>query len=72
LGPGGFSELASRLDCPAYALGGMTPDTVSRLGGRCAGVASVNSVLAAQDPLEAARALMGGEANQVATTGLPR
>jgi thiamine-phosphate pyrophosphorylase len=62
LGPGGFSELASRLDCPAYALGGMTPETVSSLRGRCAGVASVNGVLAAQNALEAARALMGGEA----------
>ncbi len=59
LGPGGFETLAGRAGCPGYALGGVTSDTVGLLGETSAlGIASVTAVVAAPDPLEAARSLL--------------
>lgn len=59
LGRDRFDALASRMDCAAYALGGITPATVEQLHSSCAhGVASVTGVLTASDPGAAARELL--------------
>ncbi|MBI3182040.1 MAG: thiamine phosphate synthase [Myxococcales bacterium] len=58
LGPHGFSELAARLPCPSFALGGIGPDTARRLAGRAAGAAAVSGVLRAADPKKAAAAIL--------------
>ncbi|MCA2977479.1 MAG: thiamine phosphate synthase [Myxococcaceae bacterium] len=57
LGPEGFSALAARLPCPAFALGGITPASAARLG-HPPGVAVISAVLEADDPAAAAAALL--------------
>ena len=57
LGPSGFAALAARLSCPAYALGGVTAEGLARLP-PSTGCAVIGSVLHAEDPLAAARALL--------------
>ncbi|CAM3824339.1 thiamine phosphate synthase [Corallococcus sp. ZKHCc1 1396] len=57
LGPEGFHGLAARLSCPALALGGMTAERAKTVRGAW-GVAVISSVLEADDPREAARALL--------------
>ncbi|MCY1041786.1 thiamine phosphate synthase [Corallococcus sp. bb12-1] len=57
LGPEGFQTLADRLPCPALALGGMTPER-ARTVPKAWGVAVISAVLEADDPREAARALL--------------
>ncbi|MGZ3457524.1 MAG: thiamine phosphate synthase [Archangium sp.] len=59
LGPEGFRRLASALSCPALALGGITAGRASLLTG-AAGFAVISSVLEAEDPEAAARALCAG------------
>ena len=58
LGADGFRALARQLDCPAYALGGITAQSASGLQGEAAGLAAVTSVLDATDPQAAANALL--------------
>ncbi|NTX66690.1 thiamine phosphate synthase [Myxococcus sp. CA051A] len=57
LGPEGFLALTAGLPCPALALGGITAERASRLTG-AAGFAVISSVLEAEDPAQAARALL--------------
>ncbi|RYZ36315.1 MAG: thiamine phosphate synthase [Myxococcaceae bacterium] len=57
LGPEGFQALVARLPCPALALGGMTPERARTVPG-VRGVAVISAVLEAEDPREAARALL--------------
>lgn len=57
LGPGGFQALAAALPCPALALGGITPGRAAAVRG-AAGFAVISAVLEAEDPAEAARALL--------------
>ncbi|MFY2557997.1 thiamine phosphate synthase [Corallococcus terminator] len=57
LGPEGFLALAAHLPCPALALGGITAERATRLTG-AAGFAVISSVLEAEDPAQAARALL--------------
>ncbi len=55
LGPEGFAELARQLPCPAFALGGVTPESALALRGPwVAGYASIHGLLTADD----ARALL--------------
>ncbi len=49
LGPDGFARLAAVTPCPAYALGGVTPENLAQLP-NAAGAAAISSVLRAQDP----------------------
>jgi thiamine-phosphate pyrophosphorylase len=53
LGPEGFSHLSSRLPCPAYALGGLTPER-ARAVPSATGFAAISSILLAANPLERA------------------
>jgi thiamine-phosphate pyrophosphorylase len=57
LGPEGFAALAAALPCPALALGGMTPERAREVRG-AAGFAVISSVLEAEDPAAAARAML--------------
>jgi thiamine-phosphate pyrophosphorylase len=57
LGPEGFRRLAEALPCPALALGGITPERAAGLPG-AAGFAVISAVLEAEDPTQAARALL--------------
>ncbi|QSQ26975.1 thiamine phosphate synthase [Pyxidicoccus parkwayensis] len=57
LGPEGFEALAALLPCPALALGGITPERAREVRG-AAGFAVISSVLEAEDPAEAARAML--------------
>jgi thiamine-phosphate pyrophosphorylase len=57
LGPEGFQALASRLPCPALALGGMTPQRARQVPGAW-GVAVISAVLEASEPRVAARELL--------------
>lgn len=57
LGPEGFQALAARLPCPALALGGMTPGRARGMP-EVRGVAVISAVLEADDPREAALALL--------------
>ena len=57
LGADGFRALATSLNCPAFALGGVDSENVALLG-RPAGVAVIRSVLDAADPPRAAAALL--------------
>ncbi|RKH01583.1 thiamine phosphate synthase [Corallococcus sp. CA047B] len=61
LGPEGFQALVARLPCPALALGGMTPERARIVPGAL-GVAVISAVLEADDPREAARALLDAHA----------
>jgi len=56
LGEAGFAALARALDCPAYALGGLTAARAATL--RAPGAAAIGAILDADDPLEAARAFL--------------
>ena len=56
LGPEGFRALAAVLPCPAFALGGVTPERLTGLG--LPGAAAVSYVLAAEDPAQATRGLL--------------
>ncbi|MCL2625609.1 MAG: thiamine phosphate synthase [Cystobacterineae bacterium] len=72
LGPAGFGRLAQQLPCPAWALGGMDPETLQALQGQLksvsspppavppplAGVAVVSALWKAPKPLEVAQALL--------------
>lgn len=65
LGPHGYARLAAELSCPAFALGGITADT---LFPGLPGVAVIGGVLSAADPRAAAAALLAGlSANGVET-----
>jgi thiamine-phosphate pyrophosphorylase len=57
LGPAGFQELMAALPCPALALGGITPERAALLP-MAHGFAVISAVLNAEDPAEAARALL--------------
>jgi thiamine-phosphate pyrophosphorylase len=57
LGVEGFTELARRLPCPAFALGGITEATAPQLQGDV-GLAVISSVLQREDPRAAAAALL--------------
>jgi thiamine-phosphate pyrophosphorylase len=59
LGSAGFTRLARALDCPAYALGGLTPDGLAGLPD-AAGAAVITAVLHAGDPAAAVRAFRFG------------
>lgn len=59
LGVEGFRALAKRLDCPAFALGGLTAERALLLAG-AAGVAVISGVLHAPQPAEAALQLQRG------------
>ncbi len=59
LGRDGFDALANRAGCPAYALGGITAETMGQLRGtRAHGIASITGVLAAPDPRRSAAMLL--------------
>lgn len=58
LGREGLRALAALLPCPAYALGGVTPDTAPSLAGAAAGLAAIHGVLGAPAPREAAECLL--------------
>ena len=59
LGPDGFARLANRLDCPAFALGGVDPERARLLpAALTGGVAAISAVLRVERPAEAARALL--------------
>ena len=54
------SEVASRLDCPILAIGGVDSSNIaSAIGAGARGVAVVSAILGALDPEEAARELKG-------------
>ncbi|MFT3842803.1 MAG: thiamine phosphate synthase [Myxococcaceae bacterium] len=57
LGPEGFAALKARLPCPAFALGGVTAQTLASLG-TVDGAAVIGAVLSAADPREAAAQLL--------------
>ena len=57
LGPSGFQALARKLPCPAFALGGVSPESVVQLQ-RPVGVAAISSVLEAKTPKEVVTALL--------------
>jgi thiamine-phosphate pyrophosphorylase len=57
LGPQGFRAMAATLPFPAFALGGVTSQTIHVLKG-VAGVAVVSAVLRSEDPRAAAAALL--------------
>lgn len=56
LGADGFHALARQLECPAFALGGITAERIAEL--QPAGVAAVTAVLEADDPRAAAAAML--------------
>jgi thiamine-phosphate pyrophosphorylase len=56
LGEDGYRALAAKLACPAYALGGVTPERLKSL--RPPGAAVVSYVLSVEDPAAAARELL--------------
>lgn len=58
LGPDGLRALAARLPCPAYALGGVTPERAGMLRGAAAGLAAIHGILAAPRPAEAAERML--------------
>jgi thiamine-phosphate pyrophosphorylase len=59
LGPDGFARLARRLECPAFALGGVDAERARTLPpDLTAGVAVISAVLRAPRPREAAQALL--------------
>ena len=58
LGPEGFRRLADALPCPALALGGITPERAGLLPGAY-GFAVISGVLEAEDPVAAAKTLLG-------------
>lgn len=58
LGVSGFDALARRLNCPAFALGGVDVASASSLAGHAHGLATISGVLAASDPAQAARDLL--------------
>jgi thiamine-phosphate pyrophosphorylase len=59
IGPDGFARLSRRLECPAFALGGVDPARARQLPPKAtAGVAVISAVLHAQRPAEAAQALL--------------
>lgn len=60
LGPLGFAALARLVNCPSFALGGMTAERLALL--ECDGVAVISAVLKAKDPTAAARALLDASA----------
>ncbi|MFZ5469167.1 MAG: thiamine phosphate synthase [Myxococcota bacterium] len=55
LGVEGFLKLRARLECPAYALGGI--DATNVFGG-ADGAAAISGILSASDPAAAARAIL--------------
>lgn len=55
LGPSGFALLARALGCPAFALGGLTPERLAALP-EAAGAAAISAVLHAEDPAAVVRA----------------
>ncbi len=57
LGPSGFAALAGKVSCPAYALGGVTPERLATLG-PVPGAAVIGAVLDAADPAQATGALL--------------
>ncbi|WP_286191306.1 thiamine phosphate synthase [Comamonas sp. JC664] len=57
LGPEGFRALAASLPCPALALGGLSPERAKSLP-EAAGFAVISAVLEAEDPADAARAML--------------
>lgn len=57
LGPQGFLKLADALPIPAFALGGISPQSLAQLPG-AAGAATVSGVLEAASPLASAMALL--------------
>ncbi|MCI0574265.1 MAG: thiamine phosphate synthase [Myxococcaceae bacterium] len=57
LGPAGFATLASRLPCPAFALGGISPETAAAVPG-AAGLAVVSAILRAPHPRAIAEQLL--------------
>jgi thiamine-phosphate pyrophosphorylase len=65
LGPDGFARLAQRLDCPAFALGGVNAERCRRLPpDLTAGVAAISAVLQAPRPRDAAEALLAAIARR--------
>lgn len=56
LGAAGFARVAGALFCPAFALGGITPERLQQLKPR--GAAAVSHWLDAPDPAEAVRKLL--------------
>lgn len=56
LGAAGYARLAAGLPCPAFALGGVTPENAKTLA--APGLATITGVLHAADPAAAARALL--------------
>jgi thiamine-phosphate pyrophosphorylase len=58
LGVEGFFSLARALPCPAFALGGITAENASLLGG-AAGLAVISAVLHAASPADAITTLAG-------------
>lgn len=57
LGPSGFSVIRAALPCPAYALGGIGPETLTELPD-AEGAAAISSLLTSSDPRGAALALL--------------
>ncbi|WP_224362245.1 thiamine phosphate synthase [Hyalangium versicolor] len=57
LGLDGFRALAASLECPALALGGLTPERALQVPGAF-GFAVISAVLEAEDPAAVARALL--------------
>jgi thiamine-phosphate pyrophosphorylase len=55
--PEGFRALAAALPCPAFALGGVTPERLAMLGP--AGAAAISWVHSASDPVQAVQQLLG-------------
>ena len=53
----GFARLLGQVTCPGYALGGVTPENAAVFEGGN-GFAVVRGVLAAANPVHAARALL--------------
>lgn len=67
IGPSGVRRVVEAVDVPVVAIGGITEGSVAALSDTgVAGVAVVGAVMAASDPLRAARALRDG------VDGLPR
>ncbi|HYH95233.1 thiamine phosphate synthase [Hyalangium sp.] len=62
LGPEGFQALAVSLPCPAFALGGVTPERAAGLP-VAHGFAVISAVLEAEEPAAVARALLRASAH---------
>jgi len=62
LGPEGFLRLASKLPCPAWALGGIHPSRLKQLP-KLQGLAVTSALWQAQNPLQVAKTLLahGGQ-----------